>query len=184
MGCDGFTWKRALDCVFQLTNVAGPVVAKQQFEGARREPGRIAIHRRGELPNEVARQDGNVLAPFAQRRDIDVEYVQAVIEIRPECARFHQTLQPLVRGCDDAEIDLHGRRVADAHDLFLLQHAQQVGLGAQGDVADLIQENSAAVGHLELALLARLRAGERALLIAKKLAFEKSARRSESPPWD
>ena len=57
-------------------------------------------------------------------------------------------------------------------DLPLLEHAQQLDLRGQVDVADLVQEQRAAVGQLEAALLARLRARERALLEAEQLGFD------------
>ena len=41
---------------------------------------------------------------------------------------------------------------ADALELPLLQHAQQLDLHGRGEVADLVQEERAAVGHLEAAL--------------------------------
>ena len=44
-----------------------------------------------------------------------------------------------------------------ALELALLQHAQQLHLRAQVDVADLVEEQRAALGQLEAALLALLR---------------------------
>ena len=81
-------------------------------------------------------------------------------------------LQVLVGGGDAAEIHFDLLIAAHPHDLLLLQHAQQVGLGPQADVADLVQKYRAAIGHFELALFAILRAGERAFLVAEQLAFE------------
>jgi hypothetical protein len=52
---------------------------------------------------------------------------------------------------------LDGLGAAHALELVLLQHAQQRDLGLWGDVADLIEEDGAAVGELEAAFLARLR---------------------------
>ncbi len=47
---------------------------------------------------------------------------------------------------------------ADPLDLALLEHAQQLGLQARAHLADLVEEDGAAVGRLEAAdLLARPR---------------------------
>ena len=67
---------------------------------------------------------------------------------------------------------LIGCLAADALELALLQHAQQLGLHRRRDVADLVEEQRAAVGELEAAELALDGAGERALLVAEQLALE------------
>ena len=46
-----------------------------------------------------------------------------------------------------------GLRAADALELALLQHAQQLRLQLERQLADLVEEQRAAVGQLELALL-------------------------------
>src|SRR6202008_560845 len=51
----------------------------------------------------------------------------------------------------------------------LLQDAQQLDLRAEVHVADLVEEEGSAFGHLEAPLLAGRRAGERALLVAEEL---------------
>jgi hypothetical protein len=58
----------------------------------------------------------------------------------------------------------------------VLQHAQQLGLQRQVELADLVQEQRAAVGGLDQADLARLRVGEGALLMAEQLALDQVRR--------
>ena len=62
---------------------------------------------------------------------------------------------------DDADVDLDRLAAADALELALLQHAQQLDLHLQRQVADLVEEQRAAVGQLEAPEPARHRAGER-----------------------
>ena len=57
------------------------------------------------------------------------------------------------------------------HALFL-QHAQQFGLQAQGQLADLVQQQGAAIGHFKLAALGRHRAGKGAALMTEQQGFE------------
>ena len=61
---------------------------------------------------------------------------------------------------------------ADPLDHALLKEAQQLDLQRQRDVADLVEEQRAAVGQLDLAVGGLDRAGERALLVAEQLALE------------
>ena len=73
---------------------------------------------------------------------------------------------------DPAHVDLERARAADALEAALLEHAQQLGLQLGLELADLVEEERAAVGQLEPAALALGRAGERALLVAEQLALE------------
>ena len=75
-------------------------------------------------------------------------------------------------GGDDADVDAHGPLAADAHDLAVLHDAQQAHLRGERELADLVEEQRPAVGLLEPALAPRLRAGERALLVAEELRVD------------
>jgi hypothetical protein len=57
-----------------------------------------------------------------------------------------------------------------------LEYAQHLGLGLRRHVADLVEEDRAAVRRLELADAARVGAGERALLVTEELALDQLAR--------
>jgi hypothetical protein len=89
---------------------------------------------------------------------------------------LNQRFEVLIGGGDAAEIHLDLPVAADADDLLFLEHAQQIRLRLEADVADLVQEDAAAVGHFELALLAVLRASEGAFLVAEQLAFQQGFR--------
>ena len=64
-------------------------------------------------------------------------------------------MQVAMRGGDDAHVGRHRLGAADRANLVLLQHAQQLHLQAHRHVADLIEQQRAAVGGLEQALSAR-----------------------------
>ena len=61
---------------------------------------------------------------------------------------------------------------ADAGDLAVLQHAQQLDLRGQRHVAHLVEEHRAAVGVLELAHPVGRGVGERPLDVAEQLALQ------------
>src|SRR5205085_11924813 len=61
-----------------------------------------------------------------------------------------RSFEIFVRRGDDAHVDLNRLLSADALERLLLQHAQHFGLRLQTHVADLIEEQRAAVGELEL----------------------------------
>ena len=74
------------------------------------------------------------------------------------------------------DVGLDRLGAAEPLELALLQHAQQLDLRRQVDVADLVEEQRAALGQLEAPLLARFGAGERALLVAEQLRLDQASR--------
>ena len=103
---------------------------------------------------------------------VQADHVEAVEQILAEAALADLACQIAVRRGDHAHVDADGLVAADALELALLQHAQQLRLRRGRDLADLVEEQRAAVGLLEAAVAARGRAGERALLVAEQLALE------------
>src|SRR5439155_22887477 len=73
---------------------------------------------------------------------------------------------------DDADVHAERLRPAEPLELTLLKHPEDLGLGHRREVRDLVEEQGAAVGELEAALLPPRRAGERALLVAEQLRLE------------
>ena len=104
------------------------------------------------------------------------EDVQAVVQILAERAVGDRRFEHLVGGGDQAHVDLDRVGAAEPLELALLQHAQQLDLRGQVDVADLVEEQRAAVGQLEAALAPLLRAGEGALLVAEELGLDQASR--------
>ena len=115
-----------------------------------------------QAPQEMLGQERDVLAALAQRRQRDRDDVQAVVQVLAELPFGHELLQVPLRGGDDAHVHRERSRAADALDRPLLQHAQQLHLHRQRDVADLVEEDGAAFGHLEAARAVLDGAGERA----------------------
>ena len=62
-------------------------------------------------------------------------------------------LQVAVRGGDEPHVDADRLDAADALELALLQRAQELHLHLDRDLADLVEEERAAVGELEAARL-------------------------------
>ena len=71
-----------------------------------------------------------------------------------------------------------GRVAADAVELAVLEHAQQLHLRGGRHVADLVEEQRAAVGLLEAAGALAIGAGEGAALVTEQLGLEQRLRRA------
>ena len=118
----------------------------------------------------------DVVAPLAQRRDVQRHHAQAVEQVLAEAALAHGGVEVAVGGRDDAHVDVLGFARPDRRHLAALEHAQQLGLEVDRHVADLVEEERAAVRLAEAPGARRHRAGEGAALVAEELALEQLAR--------
>ena len=151
----------------------GHELARQRRERLVGEVRRMA---RPQPRGEVSDQVGNVAEPLAQRRHLDRKHVQPEVEVFAERARRHRILEPAVGGRERPDVDMLAPLGADALDLAALEHPQQLGLGLELQVADLVEEQRAAVGQLEAPDAPIGGAGERAALVAEHLALDQVAR--------
>ena len=105
----------------------------------------------GELAQEVVREHENVAAADAERRHLDVDDVESVVEVLAETARGHVGGEVAVRRGDEAHVDLDRLVAPHALERALLQHAQELHLRRHRDFADLVEEQRSAVRLLEAA---------------------------------
>ena len=70
---------------------------------------------------------------------------------------------------------LTGRLPPTGIDFAFLQHAQQLDLHVEAQLADFVEEQRAAIGFLELAQMLVGGAGERALLVAEQDRFDRGS---------
>ncbi|MDR8732335.1 hypothetical protein FEQ05_05728 [Burkholderia pseudomultivorans] len=124
----------------------------------------------------MAREQRNVVAALAQRRQAQPDHVEPVIQVLAKQPLPHARFEILVRRGDHAHVRAQRIVAADAIELPVRQHAQQARLQVERHVADFVEEQRAVLGLLEAALPRRLRAGERAALVAEQLGFEQVLR--------
>lgn len=99
---------------------------------------------------------------------MDADDVQPIEEVGPEQTPLHRLLQIAVGGHDQPEVQLDLLGAGEALNGLLLDQLQQLGLDVGGQLADLVQEQRAVVGQLDLADLAGGGGpGEGALLVAE-----------------
>ena len=137
---------------------------------------RDAAHRAAELlverSDEVARERVDVVGAAAQRRQVNGPDVQAIVEVVAERPLTHHVGEVAVRRGDHPDVDPDGIGGADPLDLAVLEHAQQLHLDAERQLADLVEEDGAAVRRLEQPLAVAVGAGEGAAHVAEELALE------------
>src|SRR5207248_76133 len=75
---------RALHRVLQLPHVAGPVIVLQELDNRRLEARDLLADLLCVLRGEAVRQEGDVVASLAQRREADRDHAQSIVEVLPE----------------------------------------------------------------------------------------------------
>src|SRR6266446_5114247 len=94
----------------------------------------------GVLVNEMLGQLENVRPSLTERRQIDREYVEAVIKVFAKDTFAYCPLEVLVCCRDEAHIRLDRFGPAEAFVFALLKHAQQFDLCCLAQLANLIQK--------------------------------------------
>src|SRR5258708_19414284 len=121
---------------------------------------------------EMREQKGHVFPSVAQRRNLEVDHVQAVVQIIAEAALTHQRQEFNVGSSYDAHVDFQLLSAAETHEFALLNHAQKLGLRLGADGGDFVKKYRALIGDFEESLLGSNRAGERALHMAEELRLQ------------
>ena len=161
-----------LDAVLELAHIAWPLMrldGGQRVFGERRRPARIVAR---EALREGVREQRGVTLAVAQGRNLDDDLGQSIVKVFAEVAGLDLRLEITVRGADDAHIHRDFLATADALDLALLEETQQLGLQRHRQVADLVEEQGAAVRGFDLAECLLHGTGESPLLVAEQLALE------------
>ena len=126
----------------------------------------------GEVRGELAEEKVDVVLAVAQGRHAYLDGVEAVIEVLSEPALAHRVHQVDVGGGHDTDVGLLHLGGADLHVFAVLQHAEQHDLRAQREFADLVEEEGAAVGLLEIPLAGLRGSGEGTLLVSEQFGVD------------
>ncbi|OPZ81926.1 MAG: hypothetical protein BWY77_00417 [bacterium ADurb.Bin431] len=135
---------RIEDHPLELADIAGKgVVGKQGIEfPGRRDPAPVQLC--SGLVEEMVDQQGDVLAALAQGRQGDMVGFQPVIEVLAEALALLQIIAVAQGGDRYACVGGSGLVGAEGIVLALLQKPQQLDLGFETEVADLVEEEGSA----------------------------------------
>jgi hypothetical protein len=121
-------------------------VVEQARHGLARDLRHPLAHLLAEALEELLRQEGDVLAPLPQRRDVYGDDVETIEEVLAHALFAHELGERAVGGGDDAHVHLHLVGAAHPSDLLVLESPQQLDLHGERRLSDLVQEQGAAVG--------------------------------------
>ena len=103
---------------------------------------------------------------------VERDHVEAVIQVVAKSARLDRLRQASVGGGNQADVQLDRLGAAQPLEFAFLQDAQQFGLQAGREFADLVQKQRSAFGHFNFAFFLRGGAGEGALFVAEQFALQ------------
>ena len=168
--------ERLLDDVLQFTDISRIVMFHEpchDFIGNARDVLALQVV---ELRDQVVDQQGNVFAALLKARQFQMDHADAIVQVVAERAGLDQLGQVLVRGRHDTDIDGDRLNTAERFDHSFLEHPQQSDLHGRRNIADLVQEDRAAVGQREPPRLVAFGVGEGPRFVPEQLALQQRVR--------
>ncbi len=117
-------------------------------------------------------KERDVIAPHPKRRHLDANDIEPIEEILAETSCLYLVFKRLVCRGDDSDIDADRIGRADAPDLAVLEHSQELHLERRRHVGDLVEEERSTVCGLEESPLLPERPCEGAANVTEELALE------------
>jgi hypothetical protein len=141
----------------------------------------VRMRARREPLEEMFKQQRDIVAAGAQRRDTEVNDVDPIEQILAEEALSHHLGEIAIGGRDDPHI--HALVDAIGADLLYFarfEETQEQALHPRRHLADLVEQNGSLVGCFELAGPVAVGAGEASLQIAEQLRLEERFRQART----
>src|SRR5689334_20228062 len=120
----------------------------------------------------MLRKKGNVFLAITERRQMNGEDRQAIVEIFAQPAVLNCLSRFPVCCRDDAHVEFELLLAAKPAYFSILQNAKKLGLKLHWHFADFVKKQCAGVCQFEAAWTSRYRSRERALFVPKHFAFD------------
>jgi len=114
----------AFDEIFEFADVSRPRIVHERVHRVGGNVQHGFVEAAAEILDEVADEERDVFAAFAQRRNLNRKNVEAIVEVAAKFAVGDEAREVAVGGGDDA--DVHGLRAiaAEAFEFLLLQNPE------------------------------------------------------------
>ena len=110
--------------MLEFAYIARPWVVKQRFFGCRTETAPCAALIRGLRVYHLRGQPQNVFLALTQRRHVQIDHMDAIVQILAELADLDHVFEIFVRGANEVDIDRDGNFTAHPDHLAILNRAQ------------------------------------------------------------
>ncbi|OPZ01793.1 MAG: hypothetical protein BWZ09_02644 [Alphaproteobacteria bacterium ADurb.BinA305] len=164
--------QHAQDLVLQFAHVARPAIGRDAGSGLAGKTLAVFSECFLRRLEQALGEQRNIHRSFAQRRHVQRYGRQAVVEILAEAPLTDLGLEIAVGRRNHTHVDRHRSRATERAELPFLQHAQQFHLEGRRGLADLVEEDRAAIGLLEAPGAVLVGTGEGAALVAEQFGLE------------
>src|SRR4029079_18248966 len=130
--------------VAELPHIARPGIGHQFRRGRGMEIFDVLAEFFTVPVNEMTRQERNVFGPLAQGRNLDRHHIETEEQVFSKFIPLHFLRQLLIRRGDETRANFFHLHATDRPHLAFFQHAQQLGLKRQRQIADLIKKQGPA----------------------------------------
>src|SRR6266849_4356502 len=144
----------------QLAHVSGPSILMEGLERGWIERGNVLAVALRVAVKEMVRKKIDVIAAVAQRRQVNLDGVQAEEEVLTKPAGSRLRVDVCVGRCQNPHVHAACGRGANALEVPSFQNAQKFRLQVQRDVGNFVQEQRAAVSEFESSDAIGTRIGE------------------------
>src|SRR5918996_1460230 len=100
-------YQPALHHILQFANVTWPIILQEVLDGVLTHAWKRLIAVTTVLADEMLDQHRNIAFTFAQRRDVQRNDIQAIIEIFAKLSRRHMIFQTSIGRGYDSDVDRH-----------------------------------------------------------------------------
>src|SRR5690349_11897541 len=152
----------------QLPHVSGPAVLQQMESGLRAERHTVGA----EAVKKAGGQGWQIFHAIFEQRQVNRENGKAIIEVLAKLMFLNQFAQVRICRCHHAHVNLKTVRTSQSLHFALLQESQQLGLQAQRQLADLIEEKSAALRGVNPPNARLYRSGKCTLGVSEQFRLE------------
>lgn len=126
----------------------------------------------------------DIVDPLTERGDAEHDAVETIEEILAEATVGDSLLQFDISSGDDTDVSLLDNTRADPHILTLLEDAEQLCLSSERKFANLVEEDSATIGLLEVTTTFAEGTSEGTLLVAEEFGVDSTFRNSTTVDSD
>src|SRR5277367_3448524 len=116
------------------------------MQGLRRKPPRLLLELLRRFQQKLLREQWDIVAPLPQRRQMHLDDIQSVEEIFAEFPLLDHLREVSIGCANQANVDAYGLVASQSLKISFLNHAQQLGLQSQSEVADFIQKQGSSIG--------------------------------------
>src|ERR1041385_5595421 len=167
---------RALQGIAEFADISWPAgtakCIEHRFAHSRYLARMLCIY----FTQETVHQIGDIFPVLPQGGHVNIENIQAVIQVVPQFAACDRLFRNLVRCSKDPYVHRGLNLAAQPSQLAVFKHPQQLGLGCDGHLPNFVEQERAAFGQLETSRATLERTSKRTLFMPKYLAFNQRLR--------